>query len=94
MSNISERNNLIRTDSDSSTVYSSEDESDTRNQNPCEVPQLDNLNGFGSRTSAENNIRIASSHAIQVGDVVNNIRSTTPTAGASLRLPMTMSKLA
>lgn len=88
MSIVSETNNLISTDSESSLVYSSEDEANATIQNLSNERQTDDLNGFNSRHSAENNIRIASSHAIQVGDVVNNIRSTTPSAGASVRLPI------
>lgn len=55
MSSISERNNLFRTDSDSSMLHSSEDESDTRNQNQFNVHQIDKDN-FTSRRSAEENI--------------------------------------
>ncbi len=88
MTNISDRINLIHDESESS-VYSSEEESDVRHPDrSSNVPQTDNPNGFNSRHSAENHINIKGSHAIQVGDVINNIRSTTPSASASVGVPI------
>lgn len=82
MFSISESTNLIRRDSES-TVLSSDTES--VNLYP---EQADNTNTFNHQNSSETNIRIDGSQGIQVGDVINNIRSTTQSASASVRLPV------
>lgn len=68
MLNVYERDNLIRSDSES-TVYSSE-ASDVRNENDTNTGQ--NSPGFNHHHSTQNRIRIDSSHGIQVGDIIHN----------------------
>lgn len=85
MSNISERINLIRSESES-TLFSSEEELDKIHRDrSTNVHRTKNSNGFNSRHSAENNISIGRTHdTIQVGDV----RSEAPPANASVRVPI------
>lgn len=90
MAIISERINLIRSESESAVSSSEEELVKIYRDRSSNVHRSANANGFYS--SAENDISFGRRHTIQVDDVNNNIRSTVPISDVDITKPTTLDR--